>query len=128
MTGVQTCALPISIGVDIATSPSPEKLLSTRREILSTGIMEQFYDCLLLENRILTKFEKETLQSVNITFSIVDDADTMIGPTGSHFFRPMYIQLTHYYYLDAILAMVASYIPGPGVKSLHDYPVRRVAS
>ena len=87
--------------------------------------MEQFYDCLLVKNRILTKYEKETLQSVNVTFSILDDGDTMIGLTDSRFVRPMYLELTHYYHLDAILAMVATYID-PGVKSLHDYPMRHV--
>lgn len=87
--------------------------------------MSKLYDCLLLKNRTLTDHEKETLARVNVRSLSDNGVDVMIGPTDSSFTRPMHLGAAHYHHLCALVAMIACYVT-PEVKSLYDYPVRRV--
>lgn len=87
--------------------------------------MAAWYDCLLLKNRSLTDHEKEKLDRVNVRSVSANGVDVMIGPKESLFTRPMYVQLTHYHHLDALLAIMACYFY-PGVESSYNYPVRQV--
>jgi hypothetical protein len=78
-----------------------------------------------LKNRTLTDHEKEKLDRVNVRSASSNGVDVMIDPNESVFARPMYVQLTHYHHLDALLAIMACYV-NPGVKSSYGYPVRQV--
>ncbi|XP_064814049.1 piggyBac transposable element-derived protein 4-like [Oncorhynchus masou masou] len=92
--------------------------------------MAAWYDCLLLKDRTLTDYEKEKLDRVNVRAGSAEGGDVTIGPTDSLFTRPMYVPLTHYHHLDALLAIMACYVsrewkvcatipvtPGPVVRS-----------
>lgn len=87
--------------------------------------MAGWYDCLLLKDRTLTDYEKEKLDRVNVRAGSAKGGHVTIGPKDSLFTRPMYVPLTHYHHLDALLAIMACYV-SPRVKSLYDYPVRHV--
>lgn len=81
-------------------------------------MMAAWYNCLCLNTRTLTDHKKGNLNRINKTTNSHNGIDIMIGPEDSPFSRPMYVELTRYHHLYALLAMIASYID-PTVKSLY---------